>query len=143
MRYRRWRIGRSLLLMVFLPVWLGSLAQQIGVPWFPGWQGPFPGTTDARGYFEIVVLRTSDAAHTITGTLYDATTHRPIANSPVSLSYYQGLYRGTQVEISVPGYRVQRAMIKSLLSSYDPTRRPPTHRTYDVGAVYLFPSTGQ
>jgi len=130
----------ALSVLVILLFGFGASPQQIGVPWYVGWQGPFSGVTDHQGYFEIVVLRTSDATHAITGTLYDGTARRPIANSPVSIRYKGGLGRGTQVEISVPGYRTEIAVIRTLTSSYNPARRPPVHKTYDVGRVYLTPS---
>ncbi len=131
------RVGLALVLLFF---GLGAFPQQIGVPRYVGWQGPFSGVTDSRGYFEIVVLRTSDATHAITGTLYDGTTRRPIANSFVSVRYKGGLGRGTQVEISVSGYQTEIAVIRTLASSYNPARRPSVHKTYDVGTVYLHPS---
>ena len=117
---------------------LGAFSQQIGVPWFPGWQGPFSGVTDYQGYFEIVVLRTGDANHAITGTLYDSTTRRAIANSPVTIWYYGGLALGTKVKITMSGYRTETAVIRYLASSSGKT----SYKTYGVGTVYLTSGTG-
>lgn len=132
------RVVFSVLGILLLSV--GSLAQQIGVPWFIGWQGPFSGTTDAQGYFEIIVLRTSDATHAITGRAYDGTTRQPIAYASVAIRYYGGLRQGIRVEILVAGYQTEIAAIRKVLSSYNPARRPPIHKTYDVGTIYLYPS---
>ncbi len=130
------RVGLAVVLLFF---GLEAFPQQVGVPWYVGWQGPFSGVTDSRGYFEIVVLRTGDATHAITGTLYDGMTRRPIANSPVSIRYKGGLGRGTQVEISIPGYQTKIVVVQTTESSYLADRRPPGHKTYGVGRVYFQP----
>ncbi len=134
------RIG--LFLLVFSVLGFIGWSQAIGVPWFPGWQGPFWGVTDQRGRFEIVVLRTSDATHAITGKAYDKATGSPIANTRISVRYYGGLSRGTKVEVAPRGYQPQTAVVGRILSSYNPSRQPPTHKTYDVGTLYFTRTTG-
>ena len=134
---------RRLVVLFALFLWgLFGWSQIIGTPWLVGWQGPFVGTTDYRGHFEIVVLRTSDATHAITGKVYDKATGSPIANTRISVRYYGGLSRGTKVEVTPQGYQPQTTAVGRILSSYNPSRQPPTHKTYDVGTLYFTRTPG-